>query len=180
LLGFADAVEWSLATKMASNGKAVLDFLRDLGRRAKPTAEKEFAELSNYAAEHLDLSDLRPWDVAFASDRLRASRYAVDEQQVRAYFPVERVVAGWQQLLARLFGVRLVARSDVAVYHPDACYYDVVDEGGDVVAGIYLDLHARAGKRSGAWMAEARARRVDGDVRCLPVAYLVCNFAPPG
>ncbi|MGC6547634.1 M3 family metallopeptidase, partial [Escherichia coli] len=81
--------------------------------------------------------------------------------------------AGWQALLARLFGVRLVARPDVAVYHPDACYYDVVDAEGVVIAGVYTDLHARAGKRSGAWMAQARPRLNDGNVRRVPVAYLV-------
>lgn len=178
LLGFTDPVAWSLATKMAADAEEVLAFLRDLGRRAKPAAEREFAALASYAAEHLRIDDLLPWDVAFVSERLRKARYAVDEQEVRAYFPVERVVAGWQQLLDRLFGIRLVAREDVPVYHPDACYYDVADEKGEVFAGVYVDLHARPGKRSGAWMAQARPRLNDGNVRRVPVAYLVCNFAP--
>lgn len=178
LLGFTDPVGWSLATKMASSAEDVLAFLRDLGRRAKPAAESEFAALAGYAAEHLGIDDLQPWDVAFVSERLRKARYAVDEQEVRAYFPVERVITGWQQLLDRLFGIHLVAREDVAVYHPDACYYDVTDEAGEVFAGVYVDLHARSGKRSGAWMAQARPRLNDGNVRRVPVAYLVCNFAP--
>lgn len=178
LLGFADPVEWSLATKMAPDAGQVLAFLRDLGRRAKPAAEREVAELAAFASETLGIDAFAPWDVGFTSNRLRAARYAVDEQEVRSYFPVERVIAGWQQLLDRLFGVRLVARDDVAVYHPDACYYDVIDESGAVISGVYLDLHARAGKRSGAWMAQARPRLNDGNVHRLPVAYLVCNFAP--
>lgn len=178
LLGFADPVAWSLATKMASGAGDVLAFLRDLGRRAKPAAEREFAALAAYAAEHLGIGDLQPWDVAFVSERLRKSRYAVDEQEVRAYFPVENVITGWQDLLDRLFGIRMVERRDLAVYHPDACYYDVTDEDGEVFAGVYLDLHSRPGKRSGAWMAQARPRLNDGDVRRVPVAYLVCNFAP--
>ncbi|WP_243445607.1 M3 family metallopeptidase [Sphingosinicella microcystinivorans] len=178
LLGFTDPAAWSLATKMASSAQEVLAFLRDLGRRAKPAAEREFAALTAYAAEHLGIDDLQPWDVAFVSERLRKARYAVDEQEVRAYFPVERVIAGWQQLLDRLFGIRLVARADVAVYHPDACYYDVTDETGEVFAGVYVDLHSRSGKRSGAWMAQARPRLNDGNVRRVPVAYLVCNFSP--
>lgn len=178
LLGFPDPVAWSLETKMAPNAGEVLAFLRDLGRRAKPAAEAEVAELAAYAADVLGIAAMQPWDVGFVSDRLRADRYAVDEQEVRAYFPVERVIAGWQQLLDRLFGIRLVARPDVAVYHPDACYYDVVEADGAVIAGLYLDLHARAGKRGGAWMAQARPRLEDGNVRRVPVAYLVCNFAP--
>ncbi|MFZ2980109.1 MAG: M3 family metallopeptidase, partial [Sphingobium sp.] len=178
LLGFSDPVAWSLATKMAPGGQDVLTFLRDLGGRAKPAAEQEFASLKAYAAEHLGIDDLQPWDMTFVSERLRKARYAVDEQEVRKYFPVERVITGWQQLLDRLFGIHLVARTDVAVYHPDARYYDVTDETGEIFAGVYVDLHSRPGKRSGAWMAQARPRLNDGNVRRVPVAYLVCNFAP--
>ncbi|MFD1033509.1 M3 family metallopeptidase [Sphingomonas hankookensis] len=178
LLGFPDPVEWSLATKMAPNAGEVLAFLRDLAARAKPAAEQEFATLADYAAKQLGLAELLPWDVTYVSERLREARYAVDEQEVRAYFPVERVVEGWQRLLDRLFGIRMIARPDIAVYHPDACYYDMADEDGTVFAGVYIDLHARSGKRSGAWMAQARPRLNDGNVRRVPVAYLVCNFAP--
>jgi len=178
LLGFADPVEWSLATKMAPGAGEVIAFLRDLAARAKPAAEAEIAALADYAARHLGIIDLQPWDIGYVSERMRQARYAIDEQQVRAHFPVERVVAGWQRLLDRLFGISLIARPDVAVYHPDACYYDVADEEGMVFAGVYVDLHARAGKRGGAWMAQARPRLNDGNVRRVPVAYLVCNFAP--
>lgn len=178
LLGFADPVQWSLATKMAPNAGQVLAFLRDLARRAKPAAEQEYAALADHAADHLGIADLQPWDVTYTAERLREARFAVNEQAVRAHFPVERVITGWQNLLDRLFGIRLVARPDIAVYHPDACYYDAADEAGTVFAGVYVDLHARAGKRGGAWMAQARPRLNDGNVRRVPVAYLVCNFAP--
>lgn len=178
LLGFADPVAWSLATKMATDADAVLAFLRDLAARAKPAAEREMAALADHAARRLGIADLQPWDVAYVAERMRQALYAVDEQAVRAHFPVERVIAGWRRLLDRLFGIRLIARPDVAVYHPDACYYDVADEAGAVFAGVYLDLHARPGKRGGAWMAQARPRLNDGNVQRVPVAYLVCNFAP--
>lgn len=178
LLGFSDPVAWSLATKMAPGASDVLTFLRDLGRRAKPAAQRDFSALAAYAAEHLGIADIQPWDLAFVSERLRKARFAVDEREMRAHFPVERVTAGWQKLLDRLFGIRLVARRDVAVYHPDACYYDVTDEAGTVFAGVNVDLHSRPGKRSGAWMAQARPRLNDGDIQRVPVAYLVCNFSP--
>ncbi|KQS02026.1 oligopeptidase A [Sphingomonas sp. Leaf357] len=178
LLGFTDPVARSLATKMAPNAGEVLAFLRDLARRAKPAAERDLAELTAFAAETLGIDDLQPWDVAFASNRLRQERYAIDEQAVRAYFPVDRVMEGWQALLTRLFGIRLVERHDVALAHPDARFFDVIDEGGTVVSGLYLDLHARPGKRGGAWMAQARPRLDDGNAVRVPVAYLVCNFAP--
>ena len=180
LLGFADPVDWSLETKMAPNGGEVLTFLRDLGERARPSARRDLEELAAFASVELGIDDLQPWDVGFVSNRLRQARYAVDEQQVRGYFPVERVVAGWQSLLGRLFGIELRQRDDVALWHPDAAFYDVVDEAGATIAGVYLDLHARAGKRGGAWMAQARPRLRDGNAVGVPVAYLVCNFAPKG
>lgn len=178
LLGFADPVAWALATRMAPSAGDVLAFLHDLAARAKPAAETELAELADYAAAHLGIAELQPWDIAYVGERMRQARYVVDEKEVRAHFPVERIIAGWQRLLDRLFGIRLIARPDIAVYHPDACYYDVVNEQGSVFAGVYVDLHARAGKRGGAWMAQARPRLNDGNVHRLPVAYLVCNFAP--
>ncbi|MBJ6122262.1 M3 family metallopeptidase [Sphingomonas sp. BT553] len=178
LLGFADPVEWSLATKMAPNAGEVLTFLRDLARRAKPAGERDLAELRAFAAERFGITDLEPWDVGFVSNRLRQDRYTVDEQQVRGYFPVTRVMAGWQTLLGRLFGIRLQERHDVALWHPDARYFDVLDEDGTVSSGLYLDLHARTGKRGGAWMQQARPRLQDGNTVTVPVAYLICNFAP--
>jgi len=180
LLGFADPVEWSLATKMASDGGAVLAFLRDLASRAKPAAQRDLDELKAFAADKLGIADLQPWDVGFASNRLRQALYAVDEAEIRGYFPVEKVVQGWQMLLERLFGIRLQHRADASLYHQDARFYDVVDESGKAIAGLYLDLFARPGKRGGAWMGEARPRRNDGDHVQLPVAYMVCNFSPAG
>ncbi|MDO7835639.1 M3 family metallopeptidase [Sphingobium sp. HBC34] len=178
LLGFADAAEWSLATKMAANPAQVLTFLRDLGDKARTAAQRDLDSLRAFAEQALGLESLEPWDIGIVAERLRQARYSVDEQEVRAYFPVDRVLAGWRMLLERLFGIHLVARPDIAVYHPDICYYDVLDEGGTVFAGVYLDLHARQGKRGGAWMAQARPRISDGAVQRGPVAYLVCNFAP--
>jgi len=180
LLGFADPVQWSLATKMASDGGAVLSFLRDLAARAKPAAQRDLDELKAFAAEKLGIADLQPWDVGFASNRLRQALYAVDEAEVRGFFPVDKVMQGWQMLLERLFGIRLAQRTDASLYHPDARFYDVVDESGTVIAGLYLDLFARPGKRGGAWMGEARPRRHDGDHVQVPVAYMVCNFSPAG
>lgn len=180
LLGYADPVARSLATKMADSGDEILAFLRDLARRARPFAEADVAEVRAFAAEHLGIADLQPWDMGFASNRLRMDRYTIDEQAVRAYFPVDRVVAGWKALLRDLFGITLAARDDVGLWHQDAAYYDVANDDGTVFAGLYVDLHARTGKRGGAWMAQARSRVADGARTSLPVAYLTCNFAPTG
>lgn len=180
LLGYPDYVALSLATKMAPDAAEVLGFLRDIAARAKETAIRELAEVRTFAAQHLGMSDVQPWDIGFVSNLLRKERYAIDEQEVRAYFPVERVMAGWQMLLERLFGIRLRERRDVPLYHADAQYFDVLDESGESFAGLYLDIHARPGKRGGAWMAPARARIADGNTASLPVAYLTCNFSPKG
>ncbi|WP_242414287.1 M3 family metallopeptidase [Sphingomonas panni] len=176
LLGFPDPVARSLSTKMAPDVGEVLAFLRDLAQRARPHAEAEIAELRGFAAEHLGIDDLQPWDVGFVSDRLKRHAHAIDQSVIKAYFPVDRVLSGWRALLGQLFGLTLTERNDVATYHPDARYYDVADAGG-VFAGLYLDLHARPGKKGGAWMAPARPYLSDGG---LPVAYMVCNFAPTG
>jgi oligopeptidase A len=180
LLGFTDHVDWSLATKMARDAAEVLSFLRDLARRARVAAERELAELREFAARNLEIGELEPWDVAFTANRLRLALYSVDEQEVRSYFPIERVLEGWKQFLNRLFGLRLLPRSDVALWHEDARYYDVADKNGSVFAGVYLDLRARPHKQGGAWMAEARPRLRDGNTVRGPVAYLTCNFAPEG
>lgn len=177
LLGFDTPANWSLATKMANDPGQVLSFLRDLGARAKPAAQRDLAELQTFAAEHLGLTTLEPWDVGFASEKLRAARFSVEEQAVRAYFPVEKVTAGWKQLLADLYGIELVERAGVDLWSDDAVYYDVKDAAGQVIAGVYTDLHARPGKRGGAWMGQARPRLQAADATTPPVAYLVCNFA---
>lgn len=179
LLGFADPADWSLATKMADSAGEVLSFLRDLGAKARPTATRELAELEAFAAKSLGIDNPEPWDLMFAANRLRQERYSIDETHVRSFFPIEAVLDGWQRLLRQLFGIALVARSDVPLWHEDARYFDVLDADGCLIAGLYVDLYARSGKQSGAWMAPARARTFDGDQITLPAAYLNCNFSPP-
>ncbi|MFK4873518.1 M3 family metallopeptidase [Novosphingobium sp. ZW T3_23] len=178
LLGFSNPAEWSLATKMAASPEDVVSFLRDLGDRARPAALREIEELREFGKEELKLDALEPWDIAFASERLRSQRYTVDEQEIRAYFPIERVFEGWEGLLKDLFGVRLALNSEAVSWHEDVRYFDVFDEDGKLLAGLYLDLHARTGKRGGAWMSPARPRLRDGNRSGMPVAYLTCNFAP--
>lgn len=179
LLGFADPVDRSLFTKMAGSGDEILAFLRDLAVRARPFAEAEIADVRAHAAR-IGIDDYQPWDMGYVSNRLRTERHSIDVQEVRSYFPVRQVIEGWRALLRDLFGIVLTARPDVPTWHEDALYYDVADEDGTVIAGMYLDLHARTGKRGGAWMAQARARMDDGITKTLPVAHLTCNFAPAG
>ena len=180
LLGFANAAEESLATKMAKTPDEVLAFLRDLVARAKPVAQRELEELRDYARNELGLETLESWDVAYASEKLRLVSYALDEEQLKAWFPLPSVLDGMFEVAGKLYGIAVEpARDPVDVWHPDVRYCEVRDAGGRLIAGVYLDLYARSGKRGGAWMDVCRARFRDGDEMQLPIAFLTSNFAPP-
>jgi oligopeptidase A len=179
LLGFANAAEESLVTKMARKPDEVLAFLRDMVARARPVAQRELAELREYARNELELDNLEAWDIAYASEKLRKARYALDEEELKPWFPLPAVLEGLFALAGRLYGIALAPREDVETWHPDVRYFDLRDAGGTVIAGVYLDLYARSGKRGGAWMDVCRARFRDGGTMQLPVAFLTCNFAPP-
>ncbi len=182
LLGFRDAAEESLATKMAPSPDTVLAFLHDLAARARPVAERELAELRTFAADQLGLADLQPWDVGYAAEKLRERKYALNEEELKPYFALDAVLGGFFEIVRRVFGVSLKLREGVDVWHPDVRYYDLIGADGQVFAGAYVDLYARSGKRGGAWMDVCvnrfvRSGRDDGTQ--LPVAFLTCNFAPP-
>ena len=182
LLGYADYAALSLVPKMAETPDEVLKFLDDLRVRAKPFGERDMIELRAFAAEHLGIDALAAWDIAYASERLREHRYAFSQQEVRRYFPETTVLAGLFRVVGRLFGVRIEERrgpDKPRVWQADAKFFDVRDADGEVVAQFYLDLYARPGKRSGAWMASARSRHRDEKSTTTPIAYLTCNFSEP-
>jgi oligopeptidase A len=177
MLGFADPVALALKWRMAENFEQIAAFLRQLADHARPTALAQYQELCDFARDVLGIATLEAWDMGYVTEKLRRERYAVDQDVVKQYFPLTAVLSGWRSVLQALYGIQLKPRSDVDVWHPDVTYYEVLDEGGATIAGLYTDLHARPGKRGGAWMREAVSRRADLDPG-LPVAYLVCNFAP--
>lgn len=179
ILGFNDSAAHSLETKMAADADEALVFLADLAKRARPVGEKELEEARAFAAEHFGLNELYPWDLSYVAEAMRRTLHGVDQEALKAYFPLPRVLAGTQKLIERLFDVRLIEREAVSTWHPDVLFYDVLDASGEIVAGVYLDLFARAGKRGGAWMDVCRARFRDADAFHRPIAYLTTNFAPP-
>lgn len=179
LLGFANAAEESLATKMAPSTDGVLAFLHDLVRKAKPMAERDIAELREFAAREWNLTDLQPWDIGYASEKLRERKFQLNEEELKPYFALDAVIGGLFTITQRVFGVGLTPRDDVAVWHPDVRYYDVRDAEGRTIAGAYVDLYARNAKRGGAWMDVCRSRFREGAALHRPIAYLTCNFAPP-
>ncbi|MEP7057856.1 MAG: M3 family metallopeptidase [Caldimonas sp.] len=183
LLGYRNYAEVSLVPKMAESPQHVLDFLHDLARRARPSAEHDIAELREFARSELGLAELEAWDLAFAGERLKERRYSFSEQEVRQYFTEPKVLEGLFHIVETLFEVTI--RPDEApVWHPSVRFFRVErrsgPDAGRLVAQFYLDPYARPGKRPGAWMGDARDRwlRPEGRLQT-PVAYLVCNFASP-
>ncbi|BAK78412.1 oligopeptidase A [Pseudogulbenkiania sp. NH8B] len=177
LLGFASFGELSLATKMAETPEQVVAFLRDLAQRAKPFALRDRVELEAFAREQLGMETLEAWDLAYVAEKLRVARYAFSDQEVKQYFPEQRVLAGLFGVVDTLYGVT-VRESQAPTWHKDVRFFDIVKDGS-VVGSFYFDLYAREGKRSGAWMDDARGRRVRHGALQTPVAYLTCNFSRP-
>ena len=177
LLGYASFAEVSLVPKMAESPAQVMAFLRDLATRARPYAERDLAELRAFAADELGLPEMQPWDVAYASEKLRQARYAFSENEVRQYFPEPRVLDGLFGVIESLYGVRLT-HDQAPVWDP-AVRVLRIERDGQLIGQLYLDLHARNTKRGGAWMDSARSRQRSRAGLLTPVAYVVCNFSPP-
>lgn len=173
LVGFDNFADYSLATKMAKSSAEVLQFLRELAKRSRAAAEKELSELSEFVGRAL-----APWDVAYSLEKFKQKKHLISNEELRRYFPAQKTVAGLFKLAERLYGVRLEAKDDIARWHEDVRYYRVRDEAGALIGGFYTDLHARTGKRTGAWVDECVGRKNLNGRATLPVGYLVCNFPP--
>jgi oligopeptidase A len=178
LLGYKNYAEVSLVPKMAASPSEVLAFLDDLARRARPFAEKDVEELKEFARAELGIDDLQSWDVAYASEKLRAKRYSFSDQEVKQYFPEEMAIAGLFRVAEQLYGVKIVP-AQAPVWHEDVRFYEVRDQSGTAIGQFYMDLYARETKRGGAWMDDAITRRRKQGRIQLPVAYLNCNFSRP-
>ncbi|QVQ28786.1 M3 family metallopeptidase [Achromobacter deleyi] len=178
LLGLGTFAALRLQTRMARDAKEVTVFLRDLAARAKPYAQRDLAELKDYATGELGLDSLQPWDVAYASERLRESRYAYSEDEVKQYFTEPRVLAGLFDVIQTLFDVRLT-ETPVSSWHDDVRGVRVESPKGELIGHLYLDLYARSGKQNGAWVDSERTRRVVAGQVQTPIAYLTCNFSRP-
>ena len=178
LLGFEHYAAESLVTKMANSADEVLEFLRDLAQRAKPYAQKDRAELEAFAKAELGLNKLEAWDIAYATAKLQQARYEFSDQEVKQYFTEPKVLAGLFALVEKLYGLT-IKEADAPSWHPSVKFFQIYDHN-ERIGEFYLDTYARAQKRGGAWMADARNRyrKQDGQLQ-LPAVYLVCNFASP-
>ncbi|OGA91288.1 MAG: oligopeptidase A [Betaproteobacteria bacterium RIFCSPLOWO2_12_FULL_66_14] len=182
LLGYANFAEVSLEPKMAETPAQVLAFLEDLARHARPFAERDASELKQFASAELGIETLEAWDVPYASEKLRAKRYAFSDQEVKQYFPEDVVLQGLFRVAETLYQVEIVP-SKAPVWHEEVRFFDIRDAAGTsfstLVGQFYMDLYARETKRGGAWMDDAITRRRKGSAIQTPVAYLNCNFSRP-
>jgi oligopeptidase A len=177
LLGFNNYAEASIATKMAKSPAEVISFLRDLGKRARPFAEKDLADMRAFAADHLNLINPQPWDWPYIGEKLKEARYSFSEQEVKQYFTAPKVLAGLFKIVETLFDVAI--HEDKASVWNDSVKFYRIERNAKLIGQFYLDPNARKGKRGGAWMDDVRARwlRPDTGILQTPVAHLVCNFA---
>lgn len=181
LLGMADYSEYSLATKMAENSQEIEAFLLDLSNKAKPQALAEYAELQAFA-KTLGLDELKPWDVAYVSEKIRQAKFSLTSDELRPYFPLPVVLDGLFDICRTLFGViiEVVDKQAYSAWHDDVLFCQLSDEAsGELLGGLYLDLFARSGKQGGAWLDDFQKRHEQGDSITLPVGFIVGNFAPP-
>lgn len=178
-LGFDNYAEYSLETKMAPSVHEVVAFLEQLAEQSRPAALRDFAELQSFAKSELGIDPLEAWDVAWCSEKLRQHSFAFSQEELRPYFPVDRVVSGLFETIRRLFDVQVSELDGVDRWHRDVRVYRISDAAGELRGLFYLDLYAREQKRGGAWMDECIIRRVRDRVVQTPVAYLTCNFTPP-
>jgi oligopeptidase A len=174
LLGFRSYAELSLATKMASSTKEVLEFLQELAEKSRPVAQTELAELEAFSEKSLN-----PWDISYFSEKLRQSRFGLSDNELRPYFPLPTVIKGLFLVAEKLFGIQINPKNDVETWHPDVTYYEIFSNEGSPIGGFFTDLFARPNKRGGAWMDECLVKYELEGLSQRPVAYLVCNFNPP-
>ncbi len=177
LLGYDSFAEVSVARKMAKSVSRVNEFLGDLTALAVPAAKKEFKDLQRFVSESFAMSTLEAWDVAYYSEKLRKRDFDISQEELKPYFPLDRVQKGLFEIAGKIYKIDIRPNSELTRWNDQVQAFDVF-KNGFKVAQFYLDLFTREGKRSGAWMAECRSRRQMPDGRIqLPVAYLVCNFS---
>src|SRR5690606_30753080 len=145
LLGYGNFAELSLATKMAESTEQVLSFLRDLAVRSKPFAERDLAELRAFAAEQ-GLDDLQSWDLGYYAEKLRQQRYSLNQEELREYFPIDKVLSGLFAIVERLYGIQIQELEGFDSWHPDVRLFEI-SEHGEHVGRFFFDLYARPTKR---------------------------------
>ena len=179
LLGYNSHSHFVLEERMAQNPEKVQSFLNDLLEKAKPAAQKEFAELTAFAKELDGLESLEKWDGAYYSEKLKQKLFSLDDEILKPYFKLENVLNGAFTVAEKLFGITFKEVFDIDKYHDDVQTFEVLDFEGQLVAVFYSDFFPRKGKRNGAWMTSFKPQYIRNGVNERPHVSIVCNFTPP-
>lgn len=178
LLGYETHAHFVLEERMAQTPAKVKDFLNELLEKAKPAAEREFAQLENFAKTQDDIDALQKWDGSYYSEKLKKELFNLDDEQLKPYFKLENVINGVFEVATRLFGLQFEQVTDVDVYHKDVKTYRVTDVDSNYISLFYADFHPRKGKRGGAWMTSFKGQKIENGVNERPHISNVCNFTP--
>jgi peptidyl-dipeptidase Dcp len=179
LLGYASHAHFVLEERMAQNPDKVKSFLNDLLEKAKPAAEREFAELTAFAKEIDGIDHLEKWDGAYYSEKLKQKLFNLDDEKLKPYFKLENVLNGAFTIAEKLYGITFKEVFDIDKYHKDVKTYEVLDFENQLVAVFYADFFPRKGKRNGAWMTSFKSQSIKNGVNDRPHISNVCNFTPP-
>lgn len=179
LLGYESHSHFVLEERMAQNPINVQSFLNDLLEKAKPAAEKEFAQLSAFAKELDGIDQLEKWDGAYYSEKLKQKLFSLDDEVLKPYFKLENVLNGAFTIAEKLFGITFKEIFDIDKYHEEVQTFEVLDFEGKLVAIFYSDFFPRKGKRNGAWMTSFKPQYIKDGINERPHVSIVCNFTPP-
>ncbi|WP_300570298.1 M3 family metallopeptidase [Flavobacterium sp.] len=179
LLGYETHSHFVLEERMAENPNKVKTFLNDLLAKAKPAAEREFAELTAFAAALNNIDHLEKWDGSYYSEKLKQKLFSLDDEILKPYFKLENVLNGAFTVADKLFGIKFKEVFDIEKYHEDVQTFEVLDFEGKLVAIFYADFFPRKGKRNGAWMTSYKSQYIKEGNNERPHVSIVCNFTPP-
>lgn len=181
LLGYPTYADYSLERTMAGSKDAVYDLLNRLTEAYRPAQQREFEEINAFASDQIGAPfEMMPWDYSYWANRLRSARYAYDEEAMRPYFELSRVVDGVFGLAHRLYGINFEPCDTVDVYHPDVKAYSVTDGDGSFLGLLYTDFFPRESKRAGAWMTNfSEEWKEDDGTAHRPNVTIVMNFTKP-
>ena len=179
VLGYSDYADYRLEDQMAKTGGRAFDFVEDMTQRTRPYWERDLADLRARASV-LGLSELEPWDTAYVGESLRRARFDIDDEVVRPYFPLDRVLDGMFEVVHRVFGLVVREQEIPEVWHPDVRYYELLrEDDGTSLGFFYADWHPRSAKRQGAWMNDLRTRGPRNGVFEPHVGVIAGNLSPP-
>lgn len=179
LLGYESHAHFVLEERMAETPQKVTGFLKNLLDKAKPAALEEFEELSDFAKRQDGITELQKWDSAYYAEKLKQQRFDLDDEKLKPYFELEKVIEGVFSVANKLFGLHFELTNSIDLYHKDVKTYNVTDEEGTFVALFYADFHPRPGKRNGAWMTSFRPQQIKNGINERPHISIVCNFTKP-